>query len=312
MKKLLLLFLLLQALYTVQAQEVDVYLIGGQSNSTGQGRVANLPQSFTIDKDVMLFYSKYTNQGENSMQWISLCPASESKDRFGAELSLGNTLHQYYPDRKIAIIKHALSGSNLYEQWNPGNLPNEVQGPEYKKFIETIQAGIKDLRNQGYTPIIKAMFWQQGEADARELAGEKNNKTYGKNLNNFIRQVRKDIGCENMPFIFGTVLPLSAERFPGRTLIKEAQNQVAEASHTSLSVKGAVLVEADDLQMLYTDYRTPYPKDDVHLGTFGLLTLGERYAKAFQNHLKNSQYKTLSRPSSNYRHTWRAKHHIVR
>lgn len=261
------------------AQVVDVYLIGGQSNTTGQGRVSNLPQSFFIDQEVMLFYSKYTNNGENSMQWIPLCPASESKDRFGMELSLGGALRRYYPENKIAIIKHGLSGSNLYSQWNPGNQEGREQGPEYKKFIETVRAGIEELKNQGFKPVIRAMFWQQGEGDARDLAGEANNRAYGKNLNNFIHQVRKDVGCDDMLFVYGTVMPLAAKRFPGRDLVKEAQRQVAEVADSPLSVKRAILVEADDLQMLHSDYNTPSPKDDVHLGTFGQLMLGERFAK---------------------------------
>lgn len=262
-----------------QAQTVDVYLIGGQSNATGQGQIKNLPIHFVIDKEVKLFYSKYINKGEESMQWLPLRPASESKDRFGCELSLGNTLHNLYPDHQIAIIKHALSGSNLFAQWNPGNLPGEKQGLEYTKFIETVQAGLTALKEQGYTPTIKAMVWQQGEADARTDSGEKNNKAYGRNLKNFIQQVRKDVECENMLFVFGSVLPFSAERFSGRDLIKRAQHQVAESSHSDLSVKNAILIEADDLQMLSTDYHTPNSKDDVHVGTFGQLTLGERFAK---------------------------------
>lgn len=285
MKRISVITLLLLACGIMQAQKpVDIYLIGGQSNSTGQGRVSNLPQSFIVDKSVMLFYSKYTNQGEGSMQWQPLCPAAESKDRFGMELSLGNSLQKWFPERKIAIIKHGLSGSNLYAQWNPGNRPGEHQGAEYKKFIETVNAGIKALKEEGYAPVIRGMLWQQGEADARELAGEENNKAYGRNLKNFIEQVRKDVGCENMPFIYGTVLPLAAERFSGRGLVKEAQRLVSEAANSELSVKNAVLVEADDLQMLHSDYQSPDPKDDVHLGTFGLLTLGERFAKAiFEN-----------------------------
>lgn len=281
MKKQVLLFFLLVAYHFVHAQQVNVYLIGGQSNATGQGRVENLPQSFVANPNVRIFYSAYTNEGKNVMKWISLCPASESPERFGTELSLGNVLQTLYPEQKVALIKHALSGSNLYEQWNPGNLPGETQGPEYKKFITTVQAGIAALKAQGLQPVIRAMFWQQGEADARELAGEQNNQAYGKNLNNFIHQIRKDVECPDMPFIYGTVLPLSAERFPGRQMIKEAQQKIAEASHSDLSVKNAILVEADDLQMLHTDYQTPDSKDDVHLGTFGLLNLGERYAKAF-------------------------------
>lgn len=267
-------------------QPVDVYLIGGQSNATGQGLVANLPRSFVIDKEVMLFYSKYTNKGENSMKWMPLCPASESKERFGFELTLGNRLHHYYPTRKIAIIKHALSGSNLYSQWNPGNMADSEQGPEYKKFIETVSTGLTELKKQGYEPVIRAMFWQQGEADARDLAGEANNKAYGKNLNNFIHQIRKDVGCGNMLFVYGTVLPLSATRFPGRELVKEFQRQIAENAHSELSVENTILVQADDLQMRHTDYNTDYPEDDVHLGTFGLLNLGERFAKVTYEKLK--------------------------
>ena len=286
MKKISLLLFYLLVCCALQGQVIDVFLIGGQSNTTGQGRVSNLPQSFAIDKEVMLYYSKYTNGGENCMQWMSLCPASESQDRFGFELSLGGALHRYYPDRKIAIIKHALSGSNLYAQWNPGNTPGSGQGLEYKKFIETVYEGLKSLKTQGYQPIIRAMFWQQGEADARELAGDANNKAYGKNLNNFIHQIRKDVDCENMLFVYGTVLPLAAERFPGRELVKNAQRQVAEAAHSDLSVKNAILVEADDLQMLHSDYLTPYTTDDVHLGTFGQLMLGERFAEAVQRVLE--------------------------
>lgn len=272
----------------VQAQKpIDIYLIGGQSNATGQGRVMNIPQSFAIDKDVLIFYSQYTNKGERSMQWQPLCPASESTDRFGVELTLGTTLHKLYPERKIALIKHGLSGSNLYKQWNPGNRSEEQQGLEYKKFIETITAGIKALEEQGYTPTIKAMVWQQGEADARELAGEANNAAYGRNLKNFIEQVRKEVCCKDMPFVYGKVLPIAAERFPGRQLVKEAQYLVSEAAHSELSVKNATLVEAEDLQMLYSDYHSPNPKDDVHLGTFGLLTLGERFARAIQTQDKS-------------------------
>lgn len=279
MKKNYLWLLLLFFCSVIHAQVVDVYLIGGQSNTTGQGRVSNLPQSLIIDKEVMLYYSKYTNGGENSMQWIPLCPASESKDRFGMELSLGGALHKYYPEKKIALIKHGLSGSNLYSQWNPGNQEGCKQGSEYKKFIETVSTGIAELKKQGFQPVIRAMFWQQGEGDARDLAREVNNKAYGKNLNNFINQVRKDVGADDMLFVYGTVMPLAAERFPGRDLVKEAQRQVAEAANSPLSVKGAILVEADDLQMLHSDYKTPSPKDDVHLGTFGQLMLGERFAK---------------------------------
>ena len=202
------------------------------------------------------------------------------------ELSLGTKLQFLYPERRIALIKHALSGSNLYKQWNPGNRSGDIRGEEYVKFVETVKNALVDLKKQGYRPIIRAMVWQQGEADARDIAGMDQSRRYGPNLKNFIEQVRKEFGCEDMLFVYGTVMPLAAPRFIGRELVKEAQAAIDEGSGSELSVKNALLIPADDLQMRCNDYKTPMPKDDVHLGTYGILTLGERFADAIYQKLK--------------------------
>lgn len=260
-------------------KKIDVFLIGGQSNATGQGYMRNIPRSFEVDTSVMFYYSKYLNKGKNSKQWLPLCQASETKDKFGVELSLGTLLQKEYPNRKIALIKHALSGSNLYEQWNPGNREGEVQGEEYATFIRTVREGLSKLQEMGYKPVLRAMVWQQGEADARDIAGLEKSRLYGKNLNNFIRQVRVDLNMEDMLFVYGSVMPLSAPRFTGRDLVRRAQKEVAEDSGTGLSLRNAVWINADDLQMICSDYETPFREDDVHLGTFGILELGKRFAQ---------------------------------
>ncbi len=268
-------------------KEIDVYLIGGQSNVTGQGYMRNIPRDYKIDTSVHFYYSKYLNNGKGSERWRELCQASETEDKFGVELSLGTSLKQHFPTREIALIKHGLSGSNLYEQWNPGNRNGEKQGEEYTKWLSTVKTALSQLKQQGYTPIIRAMVWQQGEGDAREIAGMENSRRYGENLKNFILQIRKELQAPDMLFIYGEVMPMKAPRFTGRELVRNAQIAVSEASCSPLSVKNAFLVEGDDLQMRRTDYRTPFPTDDVHLGTFGLLELGERFAKVVYD---NSKY----------------------
>lgn len=258
---------------------IDVYLIGGQSNATGQGYVRNIPKSFEVDTTVLFYYSRYLNGGKGGDCWRPLCQASESEDKFGVELSLGTCLHKQYPDRNIALIKHALSGSNLYAQWNPGNRAGEAQGEEYAKFIGTVKEGLDKLRKEGYTPVLRAMVWQQGEADARDIAGMDKSRMYGKNLNNFIRQVRKDLEVEELLFVYGSVMPMAAPRFTGRDLVRNAQKEVAEGSGSGLSLPNAVWIDTDDLQMRRSDYMTPMPEDDVHLGTYGILELGRRFSQ---------------------------------
>ncbi|MBS7341991.1 MAG: hypothetical protein KIH02_02490 [Parabacteroides sp.] len=287
-KKISLICIWLVFFNSLKSQEViDVFLIGGQSNAVGIGIINNIPESFRVDTTVLFYHSKYLNGGSGSECWKILSPASVKPEWFGVELSLGTKLKQYFPHKNIALVKHALSGSNLYEQWNPGNKLGEKQGEEYVKWINTVQVSLRLLKEKGYKPIIRAMVWQQGEADARDIAGLSNSRKYGDNLRNFILQVRKDLESPNMLFVYGEVMPLTAERFPGRKLVRKGQIDVSEKSRSSLSVENAILVEGDDLQMISTDYHTTLPHDDVHLGTYGILTLGDRFAKVIFDNLKD-------------------------
>lgn len=219
-----------------QQKEIDVYLVGGQSNATGQAYVKNIPASFKIDTRVRIYYSRFLNKGEGSEQWNPLCQASETKN------------------------KHALSGSNLYQQWNPGNRQKNIRGEEYINFIKTVKDAIISLKQQGYRPIIKAMVWQQGEADARDIAGMEQSRQYSSNLKNFIEQIRKEFNSENMLFVYGTVIPIAASRFTGRELVRKAQFAVSNNSNSEFSVNNALLIPADDLQMLYNDYQIQHLK----------------------------------------------------
>ena len=82
MKRLISLFLLTLGIILpilAQQKEIDVYLVGGQSNATGQAYVKNIPASFKIDTRVRIYYSRFLNKGEGSEQWNPLCQASETK-----------------------------------------------------------------------------------------------------------------------------------------------------------------------------------------------------------------------------------------
>lgn len=291
MKNFLLLFALIFAStisHSQKKKEIDVYLIGGQSNATGQGYMKNIPPGFEIDKSVKFFYSQYLGGGGTAMEWGPLCQASETPDKFGVELSMGTILKQLYPDKEIALIKHAWSGSNLYAQWNPGKNKKDTTnvGSEFRKFIHTVETGLKELEAKGYKPKIKAMVWQQGEADARDIAGKENNKNYGENLNHFIKRIRKQLNVSKMLFVYGYVNAVPLERFTGREEVREAQKKLDQNSGHKLAVKGAFVVETDDLPLRCDEPDSPYPDDKIHFNTFGILELGKRFANKIENELK--------------------------
>lgn len=267
--------------------EINVILVGGQSNATGQGYIKNLPVDFVVDTSVLFYYSKYIRGSGSPEEWQPLTNASESADKFGPELGLGNQMAKLYPNKKFAVIKHALSGSNLFKQWNPGSSNGDSLhfGPEYKKFISTVSEGISKLEAKGLKSKIIAMTWQQGEADARDNVGLEVSNAYEKNLTHFIKRVREQFSVPEMLFVYGYVIPVPLARFTGRDEVRLAQKNIDANSNNEAAVKGAFVVESDDLPLRNTEPSSPYPDDVVHFNTYGMLELGKRYAIKISNNL---------------------------
>ena len=70
------------------------------------------------------------------------------------------------------------------------------------------------------------MVWQQGEGDARDIAGMENSLNYGANLNHFIKRVRGQLNTPKMLFVYGYVIPVPLERFTGRDEVRDGQKNV--------------------------------------------------------------------------------------
>lgn len=258
---------------------IEVYLVGGQSNATGQGYLANLPAGTAPDRRVLLFHSgrPHLDSGAPPLTWMPLRQASESPDRFGPELGLGNRLQELRPGAKLALIKHAHSGTNLHKDWLPGDSVHaESAGPQYKAFVETVERGLAGLRQIGYEPRLTGMIWQQGESDAKgtEIAA-----AYGTHLKDFIARIREQFQAPELRFVYGEVLP-PPNAGEARDLVRAGQAAVDEASGGPLSVPGARLVKTDDLDHRANDPNTRYPTDHVHFGTLGTWEMGRRFAEA--------------------------------
>ena len=270
--QLLSLFVLLSVpLNQANGVDVDVFLLGGQSNAAGRGVVSELPDSSVLyNTEIMLFHSASMNSGQPARQWTTLRPASNSAGYFGPEIGFGNRMSELYPGRQIAIIKHAVGGTDLGADWNPGTNTGDTDhfGPQFMTFVETVDSGIESLIAQGYTPAIRGMLWQQGERDARNSSY---GPAYDRNLPRFIGRVRAQFGAASMPFVYGQVLPVALSGYAYRDQVRQGQLNVDEDSGHVFATDGARLVMADDL---------PMNSDNLHISAAGQLELGIRFADA--------------------------------
>ncbi len=234
------------------SHEVLVYALGGQSNMDGHGAVASLPPGIpAVDPEVELYWPP-TGFG-------SLRPASNARGRFGPEISLGRDLAAALPNQRIMLVKFAIGGTNLFQQWHPGDeLDDPTVGPLYPQWTDAVAEAVAQLEAEGASPRIAGLFWMQGESDGGSAGTA---LAYEANLGRLVRRARDDMDGVSAPFVIGRIF---APTVTFRDIIRTAEQQVvADIHHT-------VWVDTDDLPL----------GDPIHYDAHGQLVLGRRFAAA--------------------------------
>jgi hypothetical protein len=143
----------------------------------------------------------------------------------------------------------------------------------YNEFIATVSEGLALLREQGYTPVIRGMWWMQGEAETNReaLANE-----YAALLEAFINDVRGDLSTitgtdlSEMPFVAGNVYrnktvdangDYAYTQPPYLSKVNEQQSVVAA------KLKNVFVVKTEGLEQ----------KDGWHFISSGQKYLGEQF-----------------------------------
>jgi hypothetical protein len=277
---------------------VDVYLLGGQSNMSGQGQTNGIPAGEEIIMG-MLYYHSSTVHGNTSPNtlYTNVTPAGATISTFGPEIGFANRIKQLRPGAQMALIKYSVVGTSLIWDWRPGiNAADTANwGPQFTGFVNTMNGGLAALRAAGYEPRIVGMLWQQGEQDAKDgwdytktpaeaIAGETNaGSLYESNLVHFIARVREqfaaDIAPEGLRFVQGTVLPYNGAvapvKFPARQTINTAKLDLDENSGSPAAVLNTSTIYCDQTI-------TPSGADEVHLTVEGQLMLGKLMAEHMQ------------------------------
>jgi len=205
------------SLSSMSHAEDRVYLLAGQSNMMGKGKIAELPASYRQTPTNVKFYYQGREKGLGQFAY------------FGPEIGFAHEVARAFPNDRHIIIKQAATGSTI-ERWLPG---------------QALYKGL--LRQVGFSlPIehdkkIDAIVWMQGESDARsaDLAGQ-----YGGRLNRLIQALRNDLNSPNSLFILGQINPEDLA-FSKVAQVRASQRQAQQASGNT------ILVSTEGLGKMY-------------------------------------------------------------
>lgn len=234
--------------------KTKVFILAGQSNMEGHGVIKGTPNQKgtleTLSQDPATA-ARFKHLLDKDGKWIvrdDVCISyyetkaklaagnSAARNAIGPEFAFGWVVGDYLED-PVLLIKRAPGGTSLAGPWRPpssGNSGDKARGPgigdEYdsmieavKKQLENLKADFPDYDGNGYE--IVGFGWHQGWNDGCSM---KDSQEYEKNMANFIRDVRKDLGLPNLPFVIvGSGFGGWGQKIDRRLMIMNAQSAVA-------------------------------------------------------------------------------------
>ena len=230
---------------------VKVFILAGQSNMVGFGKVAADPDrnggrgSLEWLVEHSPNRAKYAALRDADGQWVErddvkiwflgrsggLRPGfGASEDAIGPELGFGTVVGDAL-DEPVVLVKIAWGGKAIGKEFRPPSSGGEV-GAEYRQLVDLSKATIANLGSifpefEGREIELVGLGWHQGWNDRVDQAF---NDAYERNLSNLIRDLRKELGAPDLPFVIAeTGMTGPGETHPRALSLMAAQKAVAEA-----------------------------------------------------------------------------------
>lgn len=179
---------------------LDIFIIGGQSNAVGQGNSSQSPN--------VPYYAPYGgNPATGVVAWngtsivagndpFTSASTGSAWPAFGAE---------YYKltGRSILFVNGAVGGSSQFSGGLSGDW--DTTGTFFNALSTMLTAAWNAASTAGYAPSIKGLLWCQGEADAiRIAAGTMTIANYQTAFANMAARFRTNLGYAFPIYIFRT------------------------------------------------------------------------------------------------------------
>jgi hypothetical protein len=236
---------------TAHAEEpVRVFVLAGQSNMVGAGRIEANPErndgmgslEWLVDESPTK--ARYQHLRKNDGSWAShedvkiwylgqvgdLAPGyGANESTIGPELGFGSVVGDAY-EEPVLLITIAWGGKSIGKDFRPPSSGGEV-GSEYRQLVEMTKAVLLDAELlfpelEGRTFELMGIGWHQGWNDRVNQAF---NDAYEENLSNLIRDLRKELDAPELPFVIAeTGMSGKDEKHPRALALMAAQAAVAE------------------------------------------------------------------------------------
>ncbi|TLV01628.1 sialate O-acetylesterase [Dyadobacter luticola] len=228
--------------------KMDLYLLIGQSNMAGRGKV----DSLSIPKNPEIWFL------DRNVEWkMAADPLHFDKPAVvgvGPGLAFAQEIAARRPEMPVGLIPCAVGGSSI-DDWQPGVRHAQTGIYAWDEMLERVKAAMKNGK-------IKGVIWHQGESDSTP----EKKKEYEAKLEAFFKRLRSELDLKKTPIILGTIGDFYVAKHPDAVEINKAMHHYA-ASH-----KNTYVISSTGL----TDMG-----DETHFDTASARELGRRYASKY-------------------------------
>ncbi|MEX1117186.1 MAG: sialate O-acetylesterase [Terrimicrobiaceae bacterium] len=230
---------------------MKIFLLAGQSNMQGFGKIAGYPAL----RDIRIF-NLATGRAEVAVEplhhWHEH-PCMPEGIGLGLAMTFALDVLKVFPNEQIGFIPSARGGSCL-DEWLPGKDNFERAMGLYDRAVrENPEAGIAGI------------LWHQGEADS---AQKETAETYGERFHATVAGFRERFGVPDLPVLAGELgrfLSLNSYFSEHATVVEQTLKVIG-------SLNNAGLVSSEGLEC---------DGGHTHFDTESVRLFGSRYAEAY-------------------------------
>lgn len=238
-------------------EEIDLFILAGQSNAQGwMGDAAYYPADDELDQSIPFFWVTPKHSSSNG-KWVRLKAQGGrfKQGHFGPEISLARCLKN--SGYQTAIFKYTLGSTSIARDWQ-----GRGDGKLYDQMVEAFKAAASMLSAREHGVAVRGLVWIQGESDAETPAMA---AAYRERLRSLIKDLRHHvIGNPRLAVILGV-----DERHPW--VRKNPQ-----------VVKAQKILAKQDKRIVFTSMSGLEKADSTHLTPKGLAEHGRRICAAFK------------------------------